>query len=86
MSDDTTRSLLAHILIVLPNVDKLLHQTEKVLTASDAGVSDELRAALKDMRGTYTELKASLEAAKDDVEACVPTRRKSSPYLNGHAV
>lgn len=86
MSDDPTRSLLAHILIVLPNVDKLLHQTEKVLEAPDTGASEDLRAALRDMRATYVALKTDLDAAKKDVNACTPSRRKSPPYLRECAV
>jgi hypothetical protein len=86
MSDDPTRSLLAHILIVLPNVDRLLQQTERLLDAPHDGVSKELSDALVDMQITYTTLRTALTAARGDVDACVGTDTTQLPYTNGCAL
>lgn len=86
MSDEKTRTLLAHILLVLPNVDRLLQQTERLLDAPHDGVSEELSDALVEMRGTYTALRATLTAARSDVAACSCPEPARVSYVNGHSV
>ena len=86
MSDEKTRTLLAHILLVLPNVDRLLQQTERLLDAPHDGVSEELSDALVEMQVTYTTLRATLTAARSDVDSCSCPEPARAPYMNGHSV
>lgn len=86
MSDEKTRALMAHILLVLPNVDRLLQQTERLLDAPHDGVSKELEDALVDMQVTYTTLRATLTAARGDVDSCTGGECAPSTFTNGHAL